>query len=306
MFHSLSKAIRTRLLQSNHLSKCLEHAHWISGLNARFIDPDGNLLAAYPRRPLPNMCLMLRNQLGPGRACSTCGLSRSTNSPDMFHQVECPARLASVTFDLKVDEQLVGQFNLWPYRSSEATPESCRLSWSRLAREGASISWNKWKSAWDSVASLQPKQVVALQHWLGLAVRDVIQLLDEIPHTPGTERPLPGLIHRVCTITRDEYHLPLRLTDIAATCGVTPEHLSRLFHESTGLRFRDYLREVRLNEACRLLLDPTKRISDIAEQVGHSSISRFNRAFKEYTGLTPREWRQRARHNTNALEIVQS
>ncbi|OPZ70138.1 MAG: HTH-type transcriptional regulator YesS [Verrucomicrobia bacterium ADurb.Bin474] len=302
MPQTLSRALRIRLIHSEHLAACLEDAHWVTGLDAAFLAPDGSLICAYPRKPEPNICTLIRGRPGSFSGCATC--HRMNGRQGIVSQVppDCPAYLKSLEHELRVDDQAVGRFVLWPIRDAGIGPERAREAWTRLAREGASISWSEWKSAWDKTIAFSDKQLAATRRWLVLAVKELMRELDADPRLSGSDKALPGLVHRVCIIVRERHSEPLRLSGIARSCGVTAEHMSRMFHQATGLRFRDYLREVRMNESCRLLLDDQLRIAEIAEQVGHSSISRFNKAFKEYMGMTPGEWRRRSRRRVSGIQ----
>lgn len=295
MPQTLSRALRTRLLNSDQLTRCLEDAHWVTGMDAAFLAPDGTVLSAFPRKASPNICTLIRSRLSSYPECAVCRLAHGGKGQYSVDRSDCPAHLSRLIHEFRVDDQTVGLFVLWPYRHSSILPESCREAWTRLAREGASISWNEWRHAWDKVIVLDGRRVEATRRWMGFAVKEAMDELDAEPRIRAADKALPGLVHRVCAIVRDRHSEPLRLSEIARSCGVTAEHMSRMFHQTTGLRFRDYLREVRLNEACRLLMDEPIRITEVAERVGHSSLSRFNKAFKEYMGMTPGEWRRRSK-----------
>lgn len=69
-------------------------------------------------------------------------------------------------------------------------------------------------------------------------------------------------------------------------------HLSHLFNTKLGLRFNDYINSLRISEACRLLLNTQKSITQISESVGFNSPRTFNRAFIRQIGLSPSEYRK--------------
>lgn len=302
MPQTLSRAIRIRLIHSDHLAACLEDAYWVTGLEAAFLAPDGSLICAYPRKPEPNICTLIRSRLGSYPGCANCRRMNERQGVGSQAPTDCPAYLKTLEHELRVDDQSVGRFVLWPFRDAGIGSERGREAWTRLAREGSSISWAEWKTGWDKTIALSDKQLVATRRWLILAVKELMRELDADPRMGGRDKALPGLVHRVCTIVRERHSEPLRLSSIARSCGVTAEHMSRMFHQATGLRFRDYLREVRMNEACRLLMDHHLKIAEIADEVGHSSISRFNKAFKEYMGMTPGEWRRRSRRKGSGIQ----
>jgi AraC-like DNA-binding protein/CheY-like chemotaxis protein len=86
---------------------------------------------------------------------------------------------------------------------------------------------------------------------------------------------------------RQHYRDKIRLEEVAEHCGMKAHQLSRLFHVTYGLTFRDYVVRYRLREAKRLLRDPQVSISEVAEAVGFNDVSYFSRMFKRHFGRCP-------------------
>jgi AraC-like DNA-binding protein len=79
----------------------------------------------------------------------------------------------------------------------------------------------------------------------------------------------------------------LSLTELARRQGVSPRYLQRLF-ETSGLSFTSRVQELRLQQAFALLAQPgSRRIADIALQVGFADVSHFNRLFRARFGESP-------------------
>ena len=81
------------------------------------------------------------------------------------------------------------------------------------------------------------------------------------------------------------------LVDVAAYVYLNPSYFSTLFKTKTGMNFRNYLRECRVERAKELLQENELKIYEIAEQVGYQEAAHFVRAFKEVTGQSPIEYR---------------
>ncbi|MDF2936794.1 MAG: hypothetical protein K0Q90_2167, partial [Paenibacillaceae bacterium] len=90
-------------------------------------------------------------------------------------------------------------------------------------------------------------------------------------------------------------HSGLSLNLLSEEFAISPNHLSKLFKQSTGVNFVDYLIAVRMQEAKRLLLANQATVNQIAEQVGYTNVTSFMRSFKKYSGMTPSEFRQAER-----------
>ena len=87
------------------------------------------------------------------------------------------------------------------------------------------------------------------------------------------------------------YTEELTLDDIADFSGFSKYHFTRLFKQYTDSTFYDYLSFRRIKSAEELLANPELSITEIALQSGFSSISTFNRIFKQKKGCTPSEYR---------------
>jgi|SRR6516162_486065 len=83
----------------------------------------------------------------------------------------------------------------------------------------------------------------------------------------------------------------LSLRRIAKAVSISPNHLSEKFKEVTGVNFVEYVARTRFKQACDLLRNPSRRISEIAFAVGFQSLSQFNRVFKKMARKSPTEFR---------------
>lgn len=90
----------------------------------------------------------------------------------------------------------------------------------------------------------------------------------------------------------EHYHEDIDLDSVSKTVGFNASYFSRLFKEETGKKFIDYLTEIRIQEAKRLLSESDMPIAQVAEAVGYKDDKYFSRAFKKSTGLKPKEYRK--------------
>jgi len=204
-----------------------------------------------------------------------------------------PLGLHELVYTLKVEGQAIGIFVLSAYRDDADSAQECRKAWLQLAKEGGRIPWVEWEAAWESAPVFSASQRESYLKVLRLLSEDLMKRLDHGDTLVGESQALPAIITKACHYIRDHYDRPLTLKEVAHHCEVSPEHLSRLFHQATQLRMHDYLTETRLNEATELLCSTQDSIASIAEGVGFSTLSRFNHNFKAYTGMTPSQWRRR-------------
>lgn len=83
----------------------------------------------------------------------------------------------------------------------------------------------------------------------------------------------------------------ISLEQAAGLAGYSKFHFSRIFKECTGQTFMEYLRSVRIAEASKMLLDGRMPVHEIAFQSGFSSLTTFNRIFRQLKGCAPSEYR---------------
>lgn len=85
------------------------------------------------------------------------------------------------------------------------------------------------------------------------------------------------------------------LTELAESVGVHPVHLSREFRKRFNCTVGDYLRRLRIEQACAELINSDVPMSEIALAAGFYDQSHFSNIFKKITGMTPAAWRTASR-----------
>ena len=98
-------------------------------------------------------------------------------------------------------------------------------------------------------------------------------------------------VMKVKQYVNDHYSEDLRLESLASLAGMTPPAFSRFFKSRTGRTLSDYIIDIRLGNAARLLVDTTQNVSEICYSCGFNNLSNFNRIFKAKRGYTPRDFR---------------
>lgn len=88
------------------------------------------------------------------------------------------------------------------------------------------------------------------------------------------------------------YATDLTLGDMARHFGITPEYLSSSFRKSEGRNFVEYLTDVRIKHACRLLSYGGVKVNEVAHMVGFANADYFGKVFKQKMHLTPRQYQK--------------
>ena len=101
-------------------------------------------------------------------------------------------------------------------------------------------------------------------------------------------------INRIVDRITGDLAEPASLAELAAGLGMSESRFSRFFRRATGNSFTDFVNMVRINSACRLLMQTDHYVSDICYQVGFNNVANFNRRFLELKGVTPTEFRRQS------------
>ena len=98
-------------------------------------------------------------------------------------------------------------------------------------------------------------------------------------------------ILRVKKYISDNYMYELRLKSLADLANMSESAFCRFFKLHTGRRLSDYIIDIRLGYATRLLIDTTETIAEICFKCGYNNMSNFNRIFKRKKGCSPTKFR---------------
>ncbi len=109
--------------------------------------------------------------------------------------------------------------------------------------------------------------------------------LTEINNTQKTMFEILGYIN-------NSYFEEISLETISARYYLSTYYFSRTFKEVTGFHFVDYLNNVRIKEAKKLLLNSSLSVNEIASAVGFNSNTHFGRVFKQITGCSPSAYKK--------------
>ena len=100
-------------------------------------------------------------------------------------------------------------------------------------------------------------------------------------------------MNKVMNLALSEFDRHISLDEVAELSNMTPNAFCKFFKQRTRKTFFEFLLEIRLSHAARLLKENVdKSIAEIAELSGFRNLSNFNRKFKSHHGMTPREYRK--------------
>ncbi len=101
------------------------------------------------------------------------------------------------------------------------------------------------------------------------------------------------IIRKSMDYINSHYSENISLNNLAQNAQVSRSYLSFLFKQELGLNFSHYLTQTRINNAKRMLTESNLKIYEIADKVGFDSPYYFSKVFKEITGETCKDYRNR-------------
>jgi AraC-like DNA-binding protein len=132
-----------------------------------------------------------------------------------------------------------------------------------------------------------------------------MKILDEISRNPNYEfisSNLPQLngredsqkLRRVFDFIDRNFEKRITLEEVSDLVSLTPTAFCRFFKQRTGKTFSRFLIEVRINHACKLLSNGNFNVTETFFSCGYNNSSNFHRHFRQHTGLTPSEYKDKA------------
>ena len=133
------------------------------------------------------------------------------------------------------------------------------------------------------------------------------QTASTLQETRKTTEPSPpassgnaSVIDVISDLIASKPYLSFTLRTAAASIQLTPNHFSFLFHKQHKICFSEFLTEHRIIYSKTLLKDLTLNIAQVAAKSGFHDAGYFARRFKQKTGLSPRDWRQKLERANHA------
>ncbi len=103
------------------------------------------------------------------------------------------------------------------------------------------------------------------------------------------------IVDSVIDYIKTNYNISIRMEDISSKLFFNKNYIGKLFKQQTGMPVSDFIREIRVNEACRILSETNEIISSVASACGYNDMKSFYTAFKKSTGVTPKEYRDKSK-----------
>jgi AraC-like DNA-binding protein len=137
------------------------------------------------------------------------------------------------------------------------------------------------------------KKYLNMLQLLGMmAEHEGVKVLASSNYTPSLKKSQEDRIGKILEYINDNYDKDINLGAAAEYAQFSETAFCRFFRKNTGLTFTNYVNELRIGKACRLLHEYDWDIARISKESGFGSLTHFNRTFMKVKGMNPRKYRK--------------
>jgi len=205
------------------------------------------------------------------------------------HTVTCAFGLTETAVPVRLGTEIIGYLRIGQVlRHMLAKSDTTKVS-RELERRGVRFT-AEIRKAWEKNPLIPPDRYNAIVRLLTFFAEQLSALTNQI--VLEQQNAEPPLVQKAREYIDKHKMEPLSLAAVAKAAGASVFHFCKVFRKSTGLKFTDYVARVRLEDARTQLLNPNRRISEVAYDVGFQSLTQFNRMFKRVFGQSPTEFRE--------------
>lgn len=206
------------------------------------------------------------------------------------HTVTCPFGLTETAVPVRLGEKIIGYLRIGQVLRHMPVKADTTKVGREIERRGLKFT-GELRKAFEKNPLIPPDRYNAIVRLLTFFAEQLSALTNQI--VLEQQNVEPPLVQKAREYIDKHKTEPLTLSAVAKAAGASVFHFCKVFRKSTGLKFTDYVARVRLEDAKTELLNPNKRVSEVAYDVGFQSLTQFNRLFKRVFGQSPTDFRER-------------
>jgi transcriptional regulator GlxA family with amidase domain len=119
-----------------------------------------------------------------------------------------------------------------------------------------------------------------------------LQLLSSLGFQPDLSEGEKERIHDIYEFTLQHFRQPIYLEEVSQLVGLVPNSFCRYFKSRTGKTYSQFVTEIRVGHACKLLIDNHISIKQVCFESGFNNFTSFNQSFKKITGKVPQAYQR--------------
>ena len=234
-------------------------------------------------------CALMANTNQSCAACLQLQKKVETEAQLEPKTLKCFAGLCDSAVPVRVGENLVAFLQTGQILLHQPSRQEFKKTTRELINYGVETDLKRLEEAYFQTRVLKKKQYEAVVRLLTIFAQHLASLSNQLMvSAEQVESPIVSRAKIYITEHQDE---EVSLRQVAASVNTSAFYFCKMFKQATGLTFTDYLARMRIEKVKNLLLNPHKRISEVAYETGFQSLSQFNRVFRRVTGQAPTAWR---------------
>ena len=207
--------------------------------------------------------------------------------------LKCFAGLCDSAVPVRVGDNLIAFLQTGQILLHTPTKAEFAQTTRALVKWGGEVDLKRLEEAYFQTRVITKKQYSAILRLLTIFAQHLATLSNQLSvKAAAGENPA---VARARVYIAEHQDDEIALGDVARAVNMSAFYFCKTFKKATGMTFTDYLARVRVEKVKNLLLNPHKRVSEVAFAVGFQSLSQFNRVFQRIVGETPSEYRTRLR-----------
>jgi AraC-like DNA-binding protein/ligand-binding sensor protein len=260
-------------------------------LPLRLRPPEFWNLAHRNRRNENPFCALMAQSNRTCAACLEVQQLAADAAKDRPATVTCFAGLCETAVPFKLGERTIGFLQTGQVALKKPSKAQFKKITAKILEWGSQIDLKQLEEAYFHSKVLSTRQYAGVIRLLEIFGKHLALIANKMMLQDAEAE--PPMIRRAKAYIAGHHADPIGLDEIAKAMHVSTFYFCKMFKKATGMTFTDYLGRVRVEKAKNLLLNPHLRVSEIAYAVGFQSLTHFNRVFRELTGESPTNFREK-------------
>ncbi len=216
-------------------------------------------------------------------------------------QFRCPIGLLKIIVPVFVGARHVGNLLAGPFSLQSLDRETLRRLTQRLRQWGLEKRIAVLRASWRYSPLLSSERGRSAATLMEMFAQYLSERGNQVlTHEPEQSSPLLQKIEAYLA----EKNGSVSTKELAQRVHLSPCYFCKLFKKQTGLTFTEYRRRARVEKAKRLLIDPHRRVSEVAFEAGFESIPYFNRVFRRFVTCSPSQYRAAVSRSTEDKRLT--
>ncbi len=240
---------------------------------------------------------------GTNKSCAACLQLQQRVEQEADHEpktLECFAGLSESAVPVRVGESVVGYLQTGQVQLRKPSQVQFKKILAQLVVWKVNVDRAALEKAYFGTRVLARRQYDSVLRLLAIFGQHLSALSNQIV-VKEAQAEAPAITKARAFIAAHQAE-EISLADVARAVNLSEFYFCKIFKKETGLTFVDYLARVRVETLKQLLLNPHKRVSEAAYEVGFQSLSQFNRVFRRIAGEAPSSYREKLHHRAPSGE----